>query len=199
MKITQVKSRQRVADHGEVFTAEREVKAMLDLVENEVMRVASRFLEPACGDGNFLAEILGRKLSAIEAQCTNKRNEYERITFLAISTLYGIDLLSDNVQECRERLFQIFDKQFTRLFGSQSNDRYRKTIQYVIEKNIILGNTLKAQTIFVSEWILGKGDMVERKEYSLASLMMPHSMNLFADLDDRKYPTVHLLELGRIK
>jgi hypothetical protein len=197
--MTQVKSRQRVADHGEVFTAEREVKAMLDLVANEVMRIASRFLEPACGDGNFLAEVLYRKLSAAEAQCAYKRTEYERITFLAISTLYGIDLLSDNVLACRERLFRIFDKQYTRLFGSQSNDRYRNAIQYVIEKNIILGNTLKAQTILLTEWILGKGDMVEYKEYSLASLMGPSSIDLFAGLENRGYSTVHLLDLRRRK
>ena len=172
---------------------------MLDLVANEVMRIASRFLEPACGDGNFLVEVLRRKLSSVEAQYTYKRNEYERITFLTISNLYGIDLLSDNIQACRERLFQIIDKRYTQLFGSQSNDRYRNAIQYVIKKNIVLGNTLNAQTIFLSEWILGKGDMVNRKEYSLASLIGPSSMDLFAGLENREYPIVHLLDLGRRK
>ena len=62
----QVKSKQRVADHGEVFTAEREVNAMLDLVKQETERIDSRFLEPACGDGNFLSEILRRKLAVVK-------------------------------------------------------------------------------------------------------------------------------------
>ena len=87
----QLKSKQRVADYGEVFTAEREVNAMLDLIANEVMRIASRFLEPACGDGNFLVEILRRKLSVVEDQCAYKITEYERFAFLAISTLYQVD------------------------------------------------------------------------------------------------------------
>ncbi len=190
----QVKSKQRVADHGEVFTAEREVRAMLDLVANEVIRIEARFLEPACGDGNFLVEILDRKLSTIKGQSIDIRGEYERITFLAISTLYGIDLLYDNVQECRERLFQVFDNQYTKSCYSQSSGPYRNVIRYVIENNIILGDTLQTQTIFLSEWILGKGDMVERKECSLASLM-----DSLTSLDNKEYPTVHLLDLGRSK
>ncbi len=197
--MTQVKSRERVTNHGEVFTAQREVKAMLDLVEKEVIRISSRFLEPACGDGNFLAEILGRKLSSIEAQCIHKRGEYQRITFLAISTLYGIDLLSDNVRTCRQRLFQIFDKQYTRLFGFKVDDCFRKAIKYVIEKNIVHGNALNEKTIFFSEWILRKGNMVERNEYSFASLIKLSSNDLLVDLSKRVYPMVHLLDLGRKK
>lgn len=154
--MTQIKSKQRVADHGEVFTAEREVKAMLDLVSNEAMRIASRFLEPACGNGNFLVEILDRKLSTIKGESISKRSEYERITFLAVSTLYGIDILHDNVRACRERLFQTFDNHYTRLFGSHSSNCYRNSIRYVIENNIIHGNTLKTESIFFSEWVLGK-------------------------------------------
>jgi len=64
----QVKSRQRVQDHGEVFTNEREVNAMLDMVKQETERIESRFLEPACGDGNFLAEVLRRKLAVVNAR-----------------------------------------------------------------------------------------------------------------------------------
>ena len=74
----QVKSKQRVADHGEVFTAEREVNAMLDLVKQETERIDSRFLEPACGDGNFLAEILRRKLAVVKARYKNNIADYER-------------------------------------------------------------------------------------------------------------------------
>ena len=71
----QVKSRARVADHGEVFTADREVNAMLDLVKQDTERVDSRFLEPACGDGNFLAEILRRKLQAARLRATPPRKK----------------------------------------------------------------------------------------------------------------------------
>jgi len=149
--MTQVKSKQRIADHGEVFTSEREVKAMLDLLGNEIVNISTRFLEPACGDGNFLVEILNRKLSAVEAKCQFEKDKYEQNAFIAISTLYGIELLSDNVQVCRERLFQIFDKQYTRLFSSQSNNYYRNTIQHLIEKNIILGNALNKASIFFSD------------------------------------------------
>lgn len=178
--MTQIKSKQRVADYGEVFTAEREVKAMLDLVSNEAMRIASRFLEPACGNGNFLVEILDRKLSTIKGECISKRSEYERIIFLAVSTLYGIDILYDNVRACRERLFQTFVNHYTRLVGSHSSKCYRNSIKYVIKNNIIHGNTLKTETIFFSEWILGKENMVIRKEYSLASLIEPPSRCILA-------------------
>ena len=97
----QVRSRQRVADHGEVFTGEREVNAMLDLVEQETERIDSRFLEPACGTGNFLAEILRRKLRVVAARYRRGRLDYERYGVLAVSSIYGIDILEDNVIACR--------------------------------------------------------------------------------------------------
>ncbi len=111
----QVKSRRRVADHGEVFTAEREVNAMLDLVRQETERIDSRFLEPACGDGNFLAEILKRKLAVARRESIPPKRksplpyDYERKAVLAVSSVYGIDILQDNCEACRERLFGIWD------------------------------------------------------------------------------------------
>ena len=110
----QVKSRQRVADHGEVFTAEREVNAMLDLVKQETDRVDSRFLEPACGDGNFVAEILRRKLEAAKKRAIPPRKkkplplEFEKQSVIAVASIYGVDLLIDNVIACRQRLYDIF-------------------------------------------------------------------------------------------
>ena len=100
----QVKSRQRVADHGEVFTADREVNAMLDLVKQETERIDSRFLEPACGDGNFLAEILRRKLAIAKKESIPPKRktplpyDYERKAVLAVSSVYGIDILKDNCE-----------------------------------------------------------------------------------------------------
>src|SRR3989339_787701 len=105
----QVVSRERVADHGEVYTATREVNAMLDLVKSETERIESRFLEPACGTGNFLAEILERKLRVVGESYGKSQFDFERYGILAVSSIYGIDILLDNVQECRKRLFNIFD------------------------------------------------------------------------------------------
>ena len=88
----QLKSKNRVADHGEVFTAEREVNAMLDLVKQETERIDSRFLEPACGTGNFLVEVLRRKLAVVDKNYKKSQLDYERYAVLAVSSLYGIDL-----------------------------------------------------------------------------------------------------------
>ena len=94
----QVKSRQRVVDHGEVFTAEREVNAMLDLVKAETERIESRFLEPACGNGNFIAEVLRRKLVVVSSRYRRSPAEYQRYAFVALSSVYGVDILEDNVE-----------------------------------------------------------------------------------------------------
>ncbi len=94
----QVVSRQRVADHGEVYTAKREVNAMLDLVKEETERIDSRFLEPACGNGNFLVEILNRKMEAVRRQHSRNRFEYDQASAVAVSSMYGVELLPDNVE-----------------------------------------------------------------------------------------------------
>ena len=112
----QVKSKQRVAEYGEVFTAEREVKAMCDLVKQETERVDSRFLEPACGDGNFLSEILTRRLTIVKKKYKRLPLDYEKNAILALSSIYGVDIMLDNVIACRERLFTIWDKEYTSLF-----------------------------------------------------------------------------------
>src|SRR5438309_3250703 len=101
----QVKSRERVAEHGEVLTSPREVNAMLDLVKQETERIDSRFLEPACGTGNFLTEILNRKLRVVDKQYRRSQVEFERNLVVAVSSIYGIDILQDNVIACRQRLF----------------------------------------------------------------------------------------------
>ncbi|WP_200865514.1 DNA methyltransferase [Thermosynechococcus sp. NK55a] len=112
----QIKSKQRIADYGEVLTPRPIVNAMLDLVKQETERIDSRFLEPACGTGNFLTEILKRKLKIVEKRYGKSQLEYERYAVLAVSSLYGIEILEDNAQECRQRLFAVFDEAYTRLF-----------------------------------------------------------------------------------
>ncbi|MGI8404224.1 MAG: SAM-dependent DNA methyltransferase, partial [Thermomicrobiales bacterium] len=109
----QTVSRERVSEYGEVTTQQSEVDAMLDLVAQEAQRIESRFLEPACGTGNFLAEILSRKLAVVESRYGRDRLNFERYGILAVSSLYGIDLLQDNVETCRQRLFGIFDTLYT--------------------------------------------------------------------------------------
>ena len=117
--MTQVVSKQRVSDHGEVYTNPREVNAMLDLVKHEAERIDSRFLEPACGTGNFLVEILNRKLQIISDRYSKSQLEYERHVVIAVGSIYGIDLLPDNIQACQERLFQQFSDQFILGFFAQ--------------------------------------------------------------------------------
>src|SRR3954469_9787085 len=103
-----VKSKQRVADHGEVFTPAWMVEAMLDLVKDETERIDSRFLEPACGSGNFLVKILQRKLAAVEIKYGKHGFERRHYALFGLMCIYGIELLPDNIKECRENLLQIF-------------------------------------------------------------------------------------------
>lgn len=138
----QIKSKKRVADHGEVFTAEREVNAMLDLVKQETERVDSRFLEPACGDGNFLAEILRRKLAVVRRKYQKSPFDYERNAVLAVTSIYGVDLLADNVATCRERLFQIWDKEYKTVCKREVNDQTRESVRFILSRNIVCGNAL---------------------------------------------------------
>ena len=138
----QIKSKKRVADHGEVFTAEREVNAMLDLVKQETERVDSRFLEPACGDGNFLSEILRRKLKEVRRKYKRSPFDYEKNAVLAVSSIYGVDLMMDNVLTCRERLFGIWDKEYKAVCKKEANDQTRDAVRFILSRNIVCGNAL---------------------------------------------------------
>lgn len=140
----QIKSKKRVANHGEVFTAEREVKAMCDLVKQETERIESRFLEPACGNGNFLVEILGRKLK----HCSSKED-----VKIACSSIYGIDILEDNVLECRARLQELVSQYFP------------VDCSEIFSKNIVQGDFMKPSTIwFLQDEGLEDIDLYNRKK-----------------------------------
>jgi hypothetical protein len=153
MSDQQIVSKKRVADHGEVYTSPREVNAMLDLVKPETERIESRFLEPACGTGNFLIEILRRKLQVVENRYKKSRLEYERYGVIAVSSLYGIDILEDNVIQCRNRLYDYFNEQYRNLFKSKCNNGPTvstdcgKSVAYILSKNIIWGDALTLQTV----------------------------------------------------
>ena len=133
----QIRSKYRVEEHGEVFTSQREVNAMLDLVKEESERIDSRFLEPACGNGNFLIEVLRRKLVSINKKYGSSQLDYERYAFVAVASLYGIDLLEDNVDECRRRLFSKVKKQYIRKFRINGAQSFLDSIQYVLSQNIV--------------------------------------------------------------
>lgn len=180
---SQIKSKARVAERGEVFTAEREVNAMCDLVKDECLRPDSRFLEPACGDGNFLSVILRRKLGELRRKYKQSPRDYERMAIVAIGSLYGVDIMNDNVETCRQRLSQIWDEAYTIHCGSDASDEAREAARFIISRNIINGNALtlmcvdaeghdtKAPIIF-SEWTLISGTQMQRSDYTLADLLL---------------------------
>ena len=142
MEKKQVKSKQRVADHGEVFTAEREVKAMCDLVQIKCDDVDASFLEPACGDGNFLSEILDRKLARAKKDAKSDTSEWEWQSVRAVASLYGVDILQDNVEACRQRLFKQWDAAYKKACKKNCTERTREAVRYILSKNIICGNAL---------------------------------------------------------
>lgn len=211
----QIKSKERVAAHGEVFTAEREVNAMLDLVRQETERIESRFLEPACGNGNFLAEILRRKLEVVQTRYAACQPDYELYALIAVGSIYGIDILQDNVDECRQRLYGIFLSRYASLFPEERlRQGYLDSIRYLLQRNILWGDALTLQTpderhapIVFSEWSALNG-MIKRRDFKLDALMKNNrpmeGPNLFSDLGDeafipvpfREYPLVHYLKLA---
>jgi len=172
----QIKTRERVTDHGEVFTAEREVNAMLDLVKSETERIDSRFLEPACGDGNFLTEILKRKLRVVKSRYGKNPADYERYAVIAVTSIYGVDLLQDNVVECCARMFDIFDKEYTENCKEEANDETRKAVRFILSRNILCGDalTLKASDatpIIFSEWSAINGFLLKRRDFRLDEML----------------------------
>ena len=216
-KDKQVVSKQRVTDHGEVFTAKREVNAMLDLVKQETERIDSRFLEPACGHGNFLAEILNRKLSVVEAKYGNHQTDFERYAVLAISSIYGIDILTDNVCDCRKRLFNIFNDCYNRLFNVNCKKECLNTVEYILGKNIVWGDALsltrvdeKKEPIVFSEWSSVNGSMIKRRDFTFHGLIHHEGMKelpMFSDLGEdvfipqpvKDYPLTHFLRLADVE
>lgn len=172
----QVKSRERVQKHAEVFTAEREVNAMLDLVKQETERIESRFLEPACGDGNFLAEILRRKLAVVHRIYRRKPSDYEKYSLLALSSIYGVELLEDNTEACRERLFFIWDEAYSAVCKkSRLAEDCRRTARFLMERNILCGDALSllgsdGQPLVFSQWSL-IGRQFKRADYTLDGLL----------------------------
>ena len=215
----QVVSKQRVADHGEVYTAKREVNAMLDLVKEETERIDSRFLEPACGTGNFLVEILNRKMKAVRKHFSNNRYEYDLASAQAVSSMYGVELLADNVETCRSRLLEQYLDTYRQHLSVDASLEQERCVRFLLKKNILCGDALTmlqsdGKPITFCEWtFIGMDGKVKRRDFELAELLRNVEYDkpkageeglLFADtgeptfvhLPKREYPLTDYLKLA---
>lgn len=205
-----IKSKKRVADHGEVFTPPWLVEKMLDLVKGETERIDSRFLEPACGSGNFLVPILQRKLAAVEARYGKTEFEKRHYALVALASLYGIELLADNIAECRANMLDVF-AQYLGL--NEDDDLYRSASQF-LSTNLIHGDAMAmkgadGEPITVVEWsYIGKGKF-NRRDFRLDVLTGMASLreerSLFAGLGNheifkptKSYPPMTVRELAAL-
>ena len=206
-----VKSKQRVADHGEVFTPEWMVEVMLDLVKGETERIDSRFLEPACGSGNFIVKILMRKLAAVELKYGKSEFEKRQYSLLGLMCIYGIELLPDNIAECRANLLEIF----AAYLNLQPEDDLYRAAFHVLSQNLVHGNAMKMRTaddraISFAEWgYLGKGKF-QRRDFLLDSLTQSSAFSaedsLFANVGkheiftpSKTYPPMTIGEIAGLE
>ncbi len=202
-----VRSRQRVADHGEVFTPAWLVEDMLNLVGEECERGDARFLEPACGSGNFLVPVLRRKLATVHMEYANSEFEKKQHALLSLMCVYGIELLADNAAECRTKLL---DTLFGYL-GNSVGDEWFRAAQVVVEANIVQGDALAMTTpagkpLTFAEWgYLGKGKF-QRRDFQYEALTGRSSIagTLFELLEEedlfkptKTYAPMTVSELGR--
>ena len=210
----QVVSKSRVEEHGEVYTAAREVTAMLDLVAQETERIEARFLEPACGNGNFLAEVLSRKLRVVALRYRSSQIEYERAAILAVSSIYGIDILEDNVRDCRARLLRVLIDDYERNFAGKVKPEFGAAGAYILGRNVVWGDALTLMTvgpkptpIILSEWSPVNGSMLKRRDFSYGGLLQHEGykeLPMWSDLGEnafvptpiRDYPLVHFLRVA---
>lgn len=201
-----VRSRKRVSDHGEVFTPGWMVEDMLDQVKDETDRIGSRFLEPACGSGNFLAPVLLRKLQVVKGRYSKSLFELEHQGLYALMSVYGIELLPDNLEECRARLLAIF----LEFLGASAAPEWARAGSVVLTANIIQGDAMTMQTptnemIQFPEWAyIGRGKY-QRRDFRLDSLSQRSKVEgtLFDHLDEhevfipsRVYPPMTVKELA---
>lgn len=204
----QVKSKQRVADFGEVYTNEREVNAMLDLVADQTTSPEKTFLEPACGTGNFLSAILARKLDTVAKKYKRSQFYYELFAVVSVGSLYGIELLRDNVEECKKRLSEQFSQHYQRLFPKSYKAQCCRVVDFILDRNIICGDALTLKTadgrdIVFSQWISSGAATMQRKDFIYRKLVNQEkqienlngkAFEFFVPL--KEYPLTHFLELS---
>ena len=217
MSDKQVKSKARVAKHGEVFTNPREVNAMLDLVQDQITRIDATFLEPACGSGNFLVDILRRRMAYLNQKYKTSLIQYQPASVQAVCGLYGIELLADNAAECRERLLETFAQHYSLPFQTaQDYPRVLDTVRRVLAKNIVCGNALDYRDsndlpIMMTEWQFIGRNQVKAKWFELQNTVettggkIGSQHALFGDngepariiAHNKEFPPAHYLEIGR--
>ena len=207
----QVKSKARVTDFGEVNTSEREVNSMLDLVKQETERLDSRFLEPACGDGNFLIEVLNRKLEILVKKYKKNQYEFERNSVVVVGSIYGVDILQDNAQSAKDRLFDRFLEVYEKNFKGYLNENLIKSVKFILDKNIIHGDALTLKQVdsenpvTFSEWAIINSKL-KRRDFTLSDLLAyaPFEKGtLFSDVGEevnipvpiKEYPLVNYDEV----
>ena len=204
----------RVKEFAEVYTSEKDVNNMLDIVNEETLRIDSRFLEPACGNGNFLVQVLIRKINVITKRYKNSKVEFERYIVQAISSLYGIDILKDNVEMCRKRLFDLVIENYNKIYEKNISQKFIKTIKYILSFNIVWGDALSLldqeskQSIIFAEWSFVTGSLIKRTDYIFSDLIayQPFEKDtLFSDLGEKviipdpkySYKPIHYLDLEK--
>jgi len=203
----QVKSKERVAEFGEVYTSKREVNSMLDLVKQETERLDSRFLEPACGDGNFLIEVLNRKLEVLVKNHKKNQYEFEKNSVVVVGSIYGVDILEDNAQIARDRLYNKYVETYKKLYKGSVNKNLILSVKFIIDSNIIHGDALTLKQVdsdmpvIFSEWG-AFNNKIKRRDFTLADLISYSPFErgtLFSDLGDevnipepiKEYPLVN--------
>jgi hypothetical protein len=205
-----IKSKKRVADHGEVFTPQWLVENMLDLVKGETERIDSRFLETACGSGNFLVPVLRRKLAAVEVKFGMSDFEKRHYALLAVMCSYGIEILPDNIVECRANMLEALAD----YLNLNETDEVYLAAFYVLSQNIVHGDALTmrmddGEPLTFAEWgYLGKGKF-QRRDFRMDVLAQMSAYSgegsLFADLGKhevftplRSYPPTTMRELAEL-
>ena len=210
-KEQQIKDKSRVSHFGEVLTSKREVLDMLNLINTETSRLDSRFLEPACGDGNFLIEVLNFKLNILKKNYSKNQYEFEKFSIQIFTSIYGIDILEDNIISARERLFNQYFDLYNRKFKSNINQKLLDCIKYILKLNLVHADALSLKKvkndkfIIFSEWSL-VNDKIKRRDFEFKNLIdyAPFEKGtLFSDLGDevvipspiKEYPLTHFLNI----
>ena len=210
-KEQQIKNKSRVSNFGEVLTSKKEVLDMLNLVNTETLRLDSRFLEPACGNGNFLTEVLNFKLNILEKNYSKNQYEFEKFSIQIFTSIYGIDILEDNIISARERLFNQYFDLYNKKFKSDVNQKLLDCIKYILKLNLVhadalsLKNVKNDKFIIFSEWSL-VNDKIKRRDFEFKNLIdyAPFEKGtLFSDLGDKviipspikEYPLTYFLDI----
>lgn len=187
-----IKSKKRVAEHGEVFTPDWLVEAMLNLVKEETERIDSRFLEPSCGIGNFLVQIARRKFAGVELKYGKSDFERRNYALFALMCIYGIEVLPDNIAECRANVLHVFSE----YVNLREPDDFYRAATYVLSQNLVHGDALTMRThddqaITFAEWgYLGKGRF-QRRDFRLDTLTLSSTFS-----PTKTYPPMTVSELA---